>query len=268
MLYDYLHTCFTTLHILHLNLLNILASFLSFCFTSLPIKYSKTPITCLFHLFKFIHIRLHRPRGLLVLSSYGTNSLTTLRVTALFVLMPSGIENGYQLLCDAHTVLDPHRGTAAFLFFYSVSSFSTFSFYVFFTLTVLILGVHNLKMKADLVFWFPDRTSVCTHPWRLYNLIVLKASLNPTKLKLYWNLIWKSLGFVPICGQSDLNLTFLGKTIQLSQAKSSLYRVVSTASLNQAAFNYPLITTLEDIFNWRNKQGRMSIDERNSHVSS
>jgi len=27
--------------------------------------------------------------------------------------MHSGIVNGYQLLCDAHTVLEPHRGTAA-----------------------------------------------------------------------------------------------------------------------------------------------------------
>ena len=56
-----------------------------------------------------------RPRGLLVSSNYGTNSLTTLRATALFVLMHSGIVNGYQLLCDAHTVVEPHRGTAASL---------------------------------------------------------------------------------------------------------------------------------------------------------
>ena len=34
----------------------------------------------------------------------------TLRATALFVLMHSGIVNGYQLLCDAHTVLEEHRG--------------------------------------------------------------------------------------------------------------------------------------------------------------
>ena len=50
------------------------------------------------------------------------------------VLMHSGIVNEYQLLCDAHTVLEPHKGTAAFSFFYSLSSFSTFSFYVFVTL--------------------------------------------------------------------------------------------------------------------------------------
>ena len=56
------------------------------------------------------------PRGLLVSSSFGTNSLITLRATALFVLIHSGIVNGYQLLCDAHTVLEPHRGTAAFFF--------------------------------------------------------------------------------------------------------------------------------------------------------
>jgi len=44
------------------------------------------------------------------------------------VLLHSGIVNGYQLLCDAHTVLEPHRETAAFFLFYSPSSFSTFSF--------------------------------------------------------------------------------------------------------------------------------------------
>ena len=56
------------------------------------------------------------------------------------VLMHSGIVNGYQLLCDAHTVLEPHRGTAAFFLFYSLSSFSTFSFYVFVTLDSPFLG--------------------------------------------------------------------------------------------------------------------------------
>ena len=55
------------------------------------------------------------------------------------VLMHTGIVNGYQLLCDAHTVLEPHRGTAALFLFDSLSSFSTFSFFVFVTLTVLFL---------------------------------------------------------------------------------------------------------------------------------
>ena len=54
------------------------------------------------------------------------------------VLMHDGIVNGYQLMCAAHTVLEPHRGTSFFLF-YSLSSFSTFSFYVFVILTVLFL---------------------------------------------------------------------------------------------------------------------------------
>ena len=46
---------------------------------------------------------------------------------------------------------------------------------------VFIVCVNNLKRTADLVLWFPDKTSVCTLPWagRLYSLIVLKASLNP-----------------------------------------------------------------------------------------
>merc|ERR1719239_1144661 len=63
----------------------------------------------------------------------------TLRATEIsLVLMHSDIVNGYQLLCDAHTVLEPHRGTAAFSFFYSLSSFSTFSFFLS-LLTVLFL---------------------------------------------------------------------------------------------------------------------------------
>ena len=49
------------------------------------------------------------------------------------VLMQSGIVNGYQLMCDTHTVLE-RIGTAALFLFHSLSSFSTFSFYVFVTL--------------------------------------------------------------------------------------------------------------------------------------
>ena len=72
--------------------------------------------------------------------------------------MHGGIVNGYQLLCDAHTILEPHRGTAAFFYFARYRPFN-FSFYVFLTLTVvfLFLGasivcVNNLKMTTDLVF--------------------------------------------------------------------------------------------------------------------
>jgi len=46
------------------------------------------------------------------------------------VFMHSVIVNEHQLLCDAHTVLEQHRGTAALFLFYSLSYFSTFSFYV------------------------------------------------------------------------------------------------------------------------------------------
>jgi len=105
--------------------------------------------------------------------------------------MHSVIINGYQLLCDAHAVLEPNRGTAALFLFYSLLSFSTFSFYMFVTLTFFFLGaslvcVNYLKRTADLVLWFPDKTAVSKHPWCLYNLILLKVSLNPnpTKLKL------------------------------------------------------------------------------------
>ena len=47
--------------------------------------------------------------------------------------MHNGIVNGYQLLCNAHTVLEPHRGTAAFFYFARHRPFN-FSFYVFVTL--------------------------------------------------------------------------------------------------------------------------------------
>ena len=62
--------------------------------------------------------------GLLV--SYGNNSLASLRATSLFVLMHSLIVNEYQLLCDARTVLELHKGTAAFSFLLTVVLFHFF----------------------------------------------------------------------------------------------------------------------------------------------
>ena len=48
----------------------------------------------------------------------------TLRATLIsLVHMHSGIVNGYQLLCDAHTVLEPHRGTVAFSFLLTIVLF-------------------------------------------------------------------------------------------------------------------------------------------------
>ena len=92
-----------------------------------------------------------------------------LRATELLVPMHSGIVNGHQLLCYAHTVLEPHKGTAALFLFYSRSSFSIFSFMClslwqsyFFS---WVPCINNLKRTADLILWFPDRTSVCTYPW-------------------------------------------------------------------------------------------------------
>ena len=63
----------------------------------------------------------------------------TLRARALFVLMYSGILNGYPLLCDAHTVLEPHRDTAAFFFFTHYRPFPLFLFMCLSLLTVLFL---------------------------------------------------------------------------------------------------------------------------------
>ena len=68
----------------------------------------------------------------------------TLRATAVFVLMHSGIVNGYQLLCDAHAMLERHRGTAAYLIF-SLFSFSAFSFCMFVNLLTVPISC----------FWVP-----------------------------------------------------------------------------------------------------------------
>ena len=58
----------------------------------------------------------------------------------IFVLMHSGIVNGYQLLCDAHNVLEPHshRGTADIFPILFVILFTTFSFCSFVTLDISI----------------------------------------------------------------------------------------------------------------------------------
>ena len=57
-----------------------------------------------------------------------------------FDLMHSGIVNDYQLLCDAHTLLEPHRGTAAFFFF---THYRPFSLFLFMCLS-LFLSVKNI----------------------------------------------------------------------------------------------------------------------------
>ena len=75
---------------------------------------------------------------MLVSLTYGTN-ISHIKGNSTVVLMHSGIVNWHQLLCDAHSVLEPHMETAALFIFHTLSSFSTFSFYVFVTLTVLFL---------------------------------------------------------------------------------------------------------------------------------
>jgi len=122
--------------------------------------------------------------------TYGTN-ISHINGNGILVLMHSGIVNGYQLICDGHTMLESHRGTAAFFYFTLYRPFPLFLFMclshwqsLFLFLGASLLCVNNLKRTVNLILWFPDRTSVCTHPWggHLYNFIVLKASLNLTKL--------------------------------------------------------------------------------------
>ena len=55
-----------------------------------------------------------------------------------YTLTPCLIVNEYQLLCDAHTVPEQHRGNAALFIFYSLLYFSAFSFCFFVILTVSI----------------------------------------------------------------------------------------------------------------------------------
>ena len=74
-----------------------------------------------------------------MLASHNTNTVATLRVKLLFVLMHSGIENGYQLLCIAYTVSEQHRGTAAFFYFIRYRPFPLFLFMCLSLLTVLFL---------------------------------------------------------------------------------------------------------------------------------
>ena len=92
--------------------------------------------------------KITRPCGMLVSITYGTN-ISRIKGNSTLVFIHSGIVNGYQLLFDAHTVLEPHRGTAALFLYYSLSSFSTFSFYVFVTLAVpfLVLGASIVCVK-------------------------------------------------------------------------------------------------------------------------
>ena len=91
--------------------------------------------------------------------------------------------------CSAGTT----QGTAALFLFYSLSTFSDFSFmFVFLTVLFLFLGasfvcVNNLKKAADLVLWSPYKTSVCTYLWPYL------TTLNNSCKMLYINiLIWNS----------------------------------------------------------------------------
>ena len=106
-----------------------------------------------------------------VFLSYSTNICHIMGNRSL-VLMHSGISNGYQLLCDAHAVLEPHRGTAVF-FFTHYRPFPLFLFMCLSLLTVLFLFLgasivcvsNTIYRGQQIVLWFPDRTSVCKHPW-------------------------------------------------------------------------------------------------------
>ena len=53
--------------------------------------------------------------------------------------MHSGVVTEHQLLCDAYTVQEQHRGTAALFLFYSLSFLLRFFFLMFVIMTLLFL---------------------------------------------------------------------------------------------------------------------------------
>ena len=92
---------------------------------------------------------------MLVSLTYGMN-ISHIKSNITLVLMHIiGIVNGYQLLFDAHTVLEPHRGTAAFFYFTRYHPFPLFLCTCLSLLTVLFLSlgasivcVNNLKEET------------------------------------------------------------------------------------------------------------------------
>ena len=99
------------------------------------------------------------------------------------VLMHSCVINGHHLLCDAHTVLEKHRGTAATFLYYSLLSFSAISFCImslWHNLLFYFLGWLNCffyiqTRKVDLVLRFPIKTFSFTDPWPKWPLSVHSA---------------------------------------------------------------------------------------------
>ena len=79
--------------------------------------------------------------------------------------MHVGIVNGYQLLYNAHTMPKQHRGTRALLF-YSLSSFSAFSYRPFSFLGASLVFVNRFS------FVIPWQTTFCTHPRHQNDLLV------------------------------------------------------------------------------------------------
>ena len=76
--------------------------------------------------------------------------------------MHSGFVNGHQLLCDAHTVPEQHRGTAALFLFYSLLSFSAFPFCLFVTMMTVLFHFLGASYREGnrLVYLFLNVTSV------------------------------------------------------------------------------------------------------------
>ena len=69
-----------------------------------------------------------------------------------------------------------------FYFFFLCACHSWQSLFLF--LGTSMDCVKNLKRTADFVLWFPDKTSVCTHPWHQVAVIVFTVPLNLIKLNI------------------------------------------------------------------------------------
>ena len=82
------------------------------------------PINLLKRILFFIQPLPYWPVGVIELMAQTVSHIKGTIIS--LVLMHSGIVNGYQLLFDAHTVLERHRGTAAFFYFTRYCPFQHF----------------------------------------------------------------------------------------------------------------------------------------------
>ena len=139
------------------------------------------------------------------------------------------------MLYNTHTVLEQY-GDCSLLVLLTIILLCFFFLYVchFDSPLFLFLGAsiycvyNNLKRTEYLVLWFPNKTSVCTHPWQQNDFIVLTAPLNPTKLNQIISLCLVFLTFSSLLLMIFLILYSLSLKEKMLYGKSkiSLWNVI------------------------------------------